>query len=166
MFRMLKRVIPFLNGRSLAAAWVDLPACPEGALFSATELGCGVLSTAKKDWLWKLEGGMSLNACTLGRLHGQPVAFTAGADGFVTAVNLADGQVLRAHNAGAPVVGVGQTADGGLLVATRTGVQALDAAWQPRGALARSLRRALPTGDRGFLVSRDDHTLELLELSS
>lgn len=166
MFRMLKRVIPFLNGRSLAAAWVDLPACPEGALFSATELGCGVLSTAKKDWLWKLEGGMSLNACTLGRLHGQPVAFTAGADCFVTAVNLADGQVLRAHHAGAPVVGVSQTADGGLLVATRTGVQALDAAWQPRGALALPLRRALPTGDRGFLVTREDHTLELLELTS
>ena len=84
----------------------------------------------------------------------------------MTAVNLADGQVLRAHHAGAPVVGVGQTADGGLLIATRTGVQALDAAWQPRGALARSLRRALPTGDRGLLVTRDDHTLELLELSS
>lgn len=165
MFRMLKRVIPFLNGRSLAAAWIDLPGCPEGALFSATELGCGVLSTAKQDWLWKLEGGMSLNACTLGQLAGGPVALTAGADGFVTAVNLADGRVLRAYHAGNPVVGVSQSASGELLVATRAGVLVLDPAWQLRSRLARPLRRALPTA-AGFLITREDQTLELLALSS
>jgi hypothetical protein len=165
MFRMLKRVIPFLNGRSLAAAWIDVPTCPEGALFSATELGCGVLSTRTKDWLWKLEGGMSLNACTLGQLEGRPVALTAGADGFVTAVALADGRVIRAYHAGDPVVGVSQSASGELLVATRTGVQVLDAAWQLRSRLARPLCRALPTAT-GFLITREDHTLELLELTS
>lgn len=166
MFRMLKRVIPFLNGRSLAAAWIDLPECPEGALFSATELGCGVLSTARKDWLWKLEGGMSLNACALGQLDAQPVALTAGADGFVTAVNLADGRVLRSYHAGDPVIGVSQSANGDLLIATRTGVQLLDATWHQRRTLARQLRRALPAGDHGFLVTREDHSLEFLELKS
>jgi len=165
MFRMLKRVIPFLNGRSLAAAWIDLPECPEGALFSATELGCGVLSTKKKDWLWKIEGGMSLHACTLGHLEGRPVALTAGADGFVTAVALTDGRVIRAYHAGNPVVGVSQSASGELLVATRTGVQVLDTAWQLRSRLASPLRRALPTA-AGFLITREDHTLELLELTS
>jgi hypothetical protein len=165
MFRMLKRVIPFLNGRSLAAAWIDLPECPEGALFSATELGCGVLSTQKKDWRWKLEGGMSLYACTLGQLDAQAVAFTAGADGFVTAVNLADGHVLRSYHAGDPVVGVCRSINGDLLVATRTGVQVLDTAWQLRSRLARPLRRALPTAT-GFLIAREDHTLELLEITS
>jgi hypothetical protein len=166
MFRMLRRVIPFVNGRSLAATWVDLPACPQGALFSAAELGCGVLSVAAKDWLWKLEGGMSLNACSLGRLAGQPVALTAGADGFVTAVNLADGRVLRSHHTGAPVVGVSQTAGGTLFVATRKGVQILDAAWTPRSTLARPLRQALPLDDHRLLLTREDHSLELLELSS
>ncbi|MBS0630763.1 MAG: hypothetical protein JSS11_02535 [Verrucomicrobia bacterium] len=163
MFRELRRVIPFLNGRSLAAAWVEVPSCPEGALFAATELGCGVLSTAKSDWLWKLEGGMSLNACALGRLDGQPVAFTAGADGFVTVVNLADGRVLHSHHAGAPVIGVSQTAAGDLLIATRTGVQRLDPTWQLRGTLARPLRRVLSFNDHALLVLRDDHTLELLQ---
>lgn len=164
MFRELRRIMPFLNGRSLAAAWVDLPSCPEGALFSATELGCGVLSTAKSDWLWKLEGGMSLHACTLGHLDGQPVAFTAGADGFVTVVNLADGHILHSYHAGAPVVGVSQTAAGDLLIATRTGVQRLDASWQPRGTFARAIRRVLSFSDNHLLVLRDDHTLELLQI--
>jgi len=81
----------------------------------------------------------------------------------VTVVNLADGRVLRSHHAGAPVIGVSQTAAGDLLVATRTGVQHLDPAWQPRGTLARSLRRVLSFNDHALLVLRDDHTLELLQ---
>src|SRR5690606_22560111 len=81
MFRMLKRVIPFVNGRSLAASWVNVPGLPEGALFFAAELGCAVLSTAKKDWAWELEGGFSLNAATLGKIDGQSVALIGGADG-------------------------------------------------------------------------------------
>jgi hypothetical protein len=162
MFRMLRRVIPFLNGRSLAFEWTDLPGAPGGGIFSATELGCGVLSLAKRDWLWKLEGGMSLNACGTGQLDGRPVALTAGADGFVTAVDLANGRVIRSWHAGAPVVGVTQAPGGDLVVATRTGVQSLDAAWQPRGAQAVGVRRILPL-DRGrLLLHRDDHTLELL----
>ena len=165
MFRMLKRVIPFLNGRSLAASWVDLPACPEGALFSAVELGCGVLSVAKKDWLWKLEGGLSLNAATTGRLAGTPVAFIGGADGFVAAVDLADVQVIRRHHAGAPVMGISQTAAGGLLIATRAGLQALDVDWRVQGTTARATRQALPIGPDGLLLVREDRTLERVNYS-
>lgn len=164
MFRMLRRVIPFLNGRSLAFAWVEVASEPDGAIFAATEIGCGVLSLAKQDWLWKLEGGMSLHACCTGRLDGRPVALTAGADGFVTAVDLADGRILRSWHAGAPVVGVAQAPSGELMVATRAGVQALDAGWQPRSTLAHSVRRMLPLGSGRLLICRDDHTLEMLQL--
>jgi hypothetical protein len=165
MFRMLRRVIPFLNGRSLAYEWVDVANEPGGAIFAATELGCGVLSTAKKDWLWKLEGGMSLNACCTGRMDGRPAALTGGADGFVTAVDLADGRIIRSWHAGAPVVGVAQLASGELVVATRTGVQSLDAAWQPRSSLAHSVRRLLPLDGSRLLICRDDSTFELLQLT-
>ena len=165
MFRMLRRVIPFLNGRSLAFEWVDLAHEPGGAILAATELGCGVLSTTKRDWLWKLEGGMSLDACGTGRVDGRPVALTGGADGFVTAVDLADGRVLRSWHAGAPVVGLAQSDAGDLLVATRTGVQSLDAGWRPRTACARPVRRALPLGHDRLLISREDHSLELLQLT-
>jgi len=47
--RMLKRVIPFLNGRSLAAEWISLPHTSQEELFFATELGCGVLSTVTNE---------------------------------------------------------------------------------------------------------------------
>jgi hypothetical protein len=165
MFRMLKRVMPFLNGRSLAAGWVELSSCPEGALFSAVELGCGVLSVAKKDWLWKLEGGLSLNAATLGRLAGSPVAFIGGADGFVAAVDLADGHVIRRHHAGAPVIGINQTAAGGLLVASRNGLQSLDADWHVQATAARPVRQTLPVGGDALLLVREDRTLELVNYS-
>ena len=164
MFRKLARVIPFLNGRSLAYEWTDATGEPGGAIFAATELGCGVLSTTKKDWLWKLEGGMSLNACCTGRVDQRPVALTAGADGFVTAVDLANGRVIRNWHAGAPVVGVAQSASGELIVATRTGVQTLDAAWQPRHFLARPVRRTLALDGHRLLLCRDDSSLELLQL--
>ncbi len=164
MFRMLRRVIPFLNGRSLAYEWIEVAGEPGGAIFAATELGCGVLSTSKKDWLWKLEGGMSLNTCSTGKLDGKTVAFTGGADGFVTAVALADGRVVRSRQAGAPVVGVAPSPSGGLVVATRNGVQALNAAWEPRATLAQPVRRMLSLGAGRLLICREDHSLEMLEL--
>ncbi|MCF7687009.1 MAG: hypothetical protein K9N01_01785 [Cephaloticoccus sp.] len=165
MFRMLKHVIPFLNGRSLAAAWIDLASLPEGALFFATELGCGVLSTARKDWQWKLEGGMSLNAAILGRIEGKPVALLGGVDGFIAAINLPDGQVIRRLHVGAPVIGLAQNEAGALLVTTSTGVQALDANWQSVGRITRAINRAIPLGENRLLVSHTNHTLELLELA-
>lgn len=164
MFRMLRKVIPFLNGRSCAYEWTEATGEPGGAIFAATELGCGVLSTGRKDWLWKLEGGMSLNTCCTGRVERRAVALTGGADGFVTAVDLVDGRVIRNWHAGAPVVGVAQTPSGELIVATRTGVQSLDPAWQPRTSHPGSVHRMLLLDASRLLVERDDHTLELLEL--
>ncbi len=165
MFRMLKRVIPFLNGRSLAAEWVELADLPDGSLFFATELGCGVLSTATKDWHWKLEGGMSLNCACLGEVADKKVALIGGMDGFIAAVNLSDGQVIRRQHVGAPVIGVTQTETGNLLVTTHTGVQLLDAAWQQCSKLTRPLNRVLPIGNNRLLVCHSDHTLEMLILN-
>ncbi|MEO6873318.1 MAG: hypothetical protein ABI222_00710, partial [Opitutaceae bacterium] len=164
MFRKLKKVIPFLNGRSLAFEWTEAGSMGDGAIFAATELGCGVLSAARTDWRWKLEGGMSLTACCTGRLDSRPVALTAGADGFVTAVDLAEGRVVRSWHAGAPVVGVAQSPSGELIVATRDGVRLLDGAWQLRSNHAGSVLRMLALDGGRLLIERDDHTLELLQL--
>lgn len=164
MFRALRRVIPFLNGRSLAYEWVDTPANAAGEIFAATELGCGVLATATKSWRWKLEGGMSLGACITGRLDDRPIALTGGADGFVTAVDLARGQVVRSWHAGAPVVGLVQDPGSGLLtVATREALHTLDITWRPRTTFSRSIRRLLPLGEGRMLLARADHALELLQ---
>ena len=122
-----------------------------------------MLSTARKDWLWKIEGGMSLNCACTGRLEGRPAAFTGGADGFVIAADLADGRILRSWHAGDPVVGLTQDAAGRLIVATRTGVRTLDAAWHATGTLTRGVRRLLPLSDGRVVINRDDHTLELLQ---
>ena len=163
MFRMLRRITPFVNGRSLAFTWVNLRACPEGAIFAATELGCGTFSVREGDWLWKREGGMSLQAAIAGVADGRAAALTGGADGFVAALDLETGRVLRRHQAGAPVVGLAQPASSGDLIAgTRAGVQSLDADWKVRGAMARPMRRLLPLGGDRVIIVREDHALEML----
>ncbi len=162
MFRMLRRVIPFVNGRSLAFAWAGDASAPESAIFVAAELGLAVLSTTEKTWRWRVDGGMSLNCAGLGRVDGRPAAIVGGADGFVIAHGLDDGCVLRSWHAGAPVVGIVPDEAGGLVVATRTGLRTLDAAWRPVGALALDVRRLRPLGPGRVLVGRDDQTLELL----
>ncbi len=165
MFRMLRRISPFINGRSLAYGWVDVPTCPGGAIFAATELGCGLFSVREGDWRWKREGGSSLFACVAGRVGGRPAAFTGGAEGFVTAFDLEDGRMIRRFQAGSPVVGLMQPAPTeDLVVATRNGVQLLDAAWRSRSWCARPLRRMLPLGHDRLVIVRDDHCLELLSL--
>ena len=166
MFRMLKRVIPFLNGPSLAAEWIDLPDQPDCAMFFATELGCGVLSTTKKDWHWKLEGGMSLNTATLGQIDKQPIALLGGMDGFVAAVSLSDGQIVRRKYLGSPVIGITHLADGSLIVTTQTEIQSLNQDWEHRHTLSRQVKRVLPVSDDRLLVCLGDDTLELIELTS
>lgn len=163
MFRMLARVIPFINGRSLAAAWINPADAQDGALFFAAELGCGVLSPRTKTWRWKNEGGMSLNACGLGTLDGAPVALTGGADGFVTALSLTDGHAVHRRHVGAPVVGVHQLPGGAILATTRTGLVQLDADWNLAGAHPCDCLRSLAISKTQLLIGRSDHTLELLE---
>jgi hypothetical protein len=165
MFRMLKRVIPFLNGRSLAAAWIPPADERDGALFFATELGCGVLSAKSKTWIWKAEGGMSLNACSLGQIDGRPVALTGGADGFVIAIDLADGRAVRRQHVGGPVISVHQTTAGGIIAGTRRAIVRLDSQWSLAGTAGVHCREVLSLGDRHLLVARSDHTLELLDFT-
>ncbi|MCC6416523.1 MAG: hypothetical protein IT582_11495 [Opitutaceae bacterium] len=164
MFRMLKRVIPFLNGRSLAAEWITPANEKDGAPFFATELGCGVLSPQTKPWRWKIEGGMSLNACVLGTVDRRPVALTGGADGFVIAVALADGRVVRRRHVGAPVTGVHQTTGGTIFATTRANIVRLDADLNLVGTHPGGGLRSLALGESQILLRRSDHTLELLNL--
>jgi hypothetical protein len=58
---------------------------------------------------------------------------------------------------------VSQRASGVLLVASRAGLEVLDANWQPHRTLTRPLRRMLALGGNKVLLTRQDHTLELVE---
>jgi hypothetical protein len=98
------------------------------------------------------------------RLDDQPVALIGGADGFVAAVDLATGKIIRRRHLGAPVIGIATADHGSLVIATHRGLTALDADWQPQATLARNLNRALPLAGHRLLVSHTDHTLELLNL--
>jgi hypothetical protein len=165
MFRKMRRITPFVNGRSVAYEWADVPSCPGGSILAAAELGCGLFSLEDGDWKWKIEGGMSLAACTSANVGGRAAAVIGGADGFVTAVDLESGRVIRSTHAGAPVVGLAQADPSGeLIVATRAGVRLLDASWIPRAACARPLRRMLAMGPGRVAIIRDDCSVELLGL--
>jgi hypothetical protein len=163
MFRELKQVIPFVNGPSLAFEYVPRLGSPAGAIFAAAELGFGLLSLATHDWVWQHEVVNRLQAVALGQIDGEPAVMIGGADGFLNAFALADGRALCTHLAPAPVVGVSQRASGDLLVASRAGLEVLDANWQPHRTLTRPLRRMLALGGNKVLLTRQDHTLELVE---
>jgi hypothetical protein len=159
MFRELKQVIPFVNGPSLA--FTHVPSA--GAIFAAAELGFGMLSLETREWRWQHTVANRLQAAALGRVDGEAAVLIGAADGFVNAFAQSDGRVLRTHAAPAPVVGVHPLGADQLLVVSRAGLEILDAAWQPRSTLTRPLRRALVLDPTHILLTRQDHTLELVE---
>jgi len=109
---------------------------------------------------------MSLNVANLGTIENQPAALIGGMDGFVSAVDLKNGQVIRHQQVGAPVIGISFSTTDHLLITTRNGVLSLDQDWQPQHPLQRKLNRAHPLGENRLLVSHRNHTLELLELDN
>jgi hypothetical protein len=131
MFRALRKIIPFVNGRTAAFDWFTGNAHLGRVIVAAAEDGVGVFSTATRNFLWKVEGGTTITACLPTTTQdGQGQVIIGGVDGFVASFALPDGKPLRRWWAGAPVVGLTQLSDAGDWVAvTRQGVWALDANW-------------------------------------
>ncbi|HRL10877.1 MAG TPA: hypothetical protein PKX07_03295, partial [Aggregatilineales bacterium] len=100
-----------------------------------------------------------------GQLEGRAVVLAGGADGFIAAYDLNTGQPLKRAYLGAPVVGLAQTADDGLLVATRAGITVLKADWQTAAHNAVPAQKMLPLDHARVLIVRDDQTLEVLSLA-
>ncbi len=165
MFRELKQVIPFVNGPTLSFRHLPLAGRPAGAILAAAELGVGLLDLADRTWIWQHEVANRLQACATANVAGEPAVLIGAADGFLTAFAQTDGRVLRTHAAPAPVVGVHSLSPDRLIVASRAGLEILDANGQVRATLARPLRRALVVGDNRILLTRDDHTLEMVACS-
>lgn len=163
MFRELTQVIPFVNGPTLGFRQVPIPGRPAGAILAAAELGFGLLDLADNTWTWQHTVANRLQACATAEIDDAPAVLIGAADGFLNGFAQADGRVLRTHAAPAPVVGVQALGPDRLLVASRAGLEILDADWQVRATLARPLRRALVVGHRRVLITRDDHTLEMVE---
>jgi hypothetical protein len=161
MFRPLRRVIPFVNGSTAAFAWLDGRGAPGATLVAAAENGVGVLSTASRDWLWKIEGGTPITACTPSSIAGQAAILVGGADGFLAAYAAQDGSPLRRLYTGAPVVGLAARA-GSLAVAHRNGVLALDAAWQVHGRYAAPVQCLRALDAERLVVALRDGRLEML----
>jgi hypothetical protein len=163
MFRPLRKVIPFVTGHSVAFRWLAGNDGEGGRILAAADVSVGVLSFAKRDWLWKIEGGAPITACLASDQDGQQEIITGGGDGFIAAFAQADGRPRRRLRVSAPVVGlVPLPAAGILAVATRQGVLALDADWRVVGSWPVAARRICLMGADTILVARDDHALELL----
>ena len=158
MFRALRRVIPFVNGKT--AAFALLPG-EEQNILAAAEVGLGVLSTSRREWVWKIEGGAPISACIADTARGEAVI--GGADGFIAAFALADGRPVRRLRVGAPVVGLAALPSVRVLtVATRRGILALDEAWRMRGFYPLAAQRLARLGEQSVLAVRDDGALEAL----
>ncbi|MCC7355026.1 MAG: hypothetical protein IT330_14875, partial [Anaerolineae bacterium] len=163
MFRGLRKVIPFVTGHSVAFHWLAGSEREGGHVLAAADAGFGVLSFAKREWLWKIEGGTPITACVAYENDGQQEIITGGADGFVAAFSQADGQPRRRLRVGAPVVWLQRLAGPGILaVATRQGVLALADDWHIVGWWPVEARKMCLLGEDRILVARADGVLELL----
>jgi outer membrane protein assembly factor BamB len=167
MYRPLKRVIPFVNGKTvLFESYTCGGPAPESVIVAAAADGVGVLSVAKKDWLWKIEGGTPITACQVScPASGQNEVITGGADGFIAAFSMNEGRPLRRFDMGAPVTALVYLPETGMLaVATRTGVLALDADWKSVATYPLEAARMCKLGDNTILVAALDGTLVNLSL--
>ncbi|MFP4442197.1 MAG: hypothetical protein ACLFST_03680 [Spirochaetia bacterium] len=63
LFRDIRKVIPFVNGRSRLFQWAETDKGP--CLVAAAENGIGVLSMDTDDFLWKHEGGIQITAARI-----------------------------------------------------------------------------------------------------
>jgi len=163
MFRPLRRVIPFVNGKSRAFEW--LPGAPYTQILAVAENGVGVFSTETRDWRWKIEGGTQVSAgvassCTP---DGSLEIVVGGADGFIAAFQPDDGQPVRRWYAGAPVVGL-VVLPGKLVVATRKGVFALNPEWQFTAFQPGSFQQMHRLDESSVLVVTDEKAVEVLRV--
>jgi hypothetical protein len=138
LFRRIRRVIPFVTGYAVAFEPVLREEAKGGSLIlAAAEHGVGILSPAREDWLWKVEGGTTIQACIAADVDGdgEEEVVVGGADGFVAAFGLTDGRRKGRLLAGAPVTGLAAWPSLGLwAVGTRNGLLAVDTNWQIVGA--------------------------------
>ena len=169
MFRALRKIIPFVNGRSAAFEWYTGDPALGRVIVAAAEDGVGVLSTRSQDFVWKVEGGTTITACRIAASQpGLVEVVIGGVDGFVAAFNLADGSPLHKWWAGAPVVGLASFSPGSQLwaVVTQQGVWAMDAAWRPQAFYPLEAARMCQAGEQGVVVACQDGSLVKLKINS
>ena len=153
MFRALRKIIPFVNGRTAAFEWNTRNSELGRVIVAAAEDGVGVLSTRIQDFLWKVEGGTTLTACINLHQDGQDVVIVGGVDGFVASFNLADGHPLHRWWARAAVVGLAAIAEGNSWAAvTEQGAWLLDAEWRPLAFYSLEATKMCEAGDQGIVM--------------
>ena len=136
MFRALRKIIPFVNGRTAAFDWYTDNAALGRVIVAAAEDGVGVLSTSTQDFLWKVEGGTTITACLpVATSDGRGQVIIGGVDGFVASFALPDGKPLHRWRVGAPIVGLADLVEASVwVVVTRQGISALDADWNVKAS--------------------------------
>ncbi|HVU14912.1 MAG TPA: hypothetical protein VHD90_26740 [Phototrophicaceae bacterium] len=154
MFRAIRRVIPFVNGSTVAYEWLDVN------ILAAAENGVGLLSTETRDWRWLIEGGTPITSC----VALNDAVIVGGADGFIAAFAQADGRPLRKLCFGAPITGLAALAGDRLAMATRRGLFLLDADWQTERVYAHPVARLLRLSDDRLMAAREDGILDVLEV--
>ncbi len=170
MFRPLRRLIPFVNGRTAAFEWFTANSNLGRVIVAAAEDGVGVLSTLTQDFLWKVEGGTTLTACipvpASATPNGKDEVVISGVDGFVAAYDLENGHPLWSWWAGAPVIGLASLSEGRrLVVVTAKGAWALDRGWSPEGFYPLEAAHMSPLGKTGVVIACKDGSLVRLGLS-
>lgn len=155
MFRMMRRLVPFVTGDTVAFEWLE----PGKSILAAADIGFGVLSVVDQDWRWKIEGGTPLTACIA---HAGNI-LTAGDDGFLAAFAVEDGQPLRRKYLGDRIVGLAPLDAEHIVVATRRATYVLDRDWNVTASHAIQARDLKTLDENRVVVLLEEQTLHALE---
>ncbi len=168
MFRALRKIIPFVNGRTAAFDWYTDNAALGRVIVAAAEDGVGVLSTSTQDFLWKVEGGTTITACLpVATSDGRGQVIIGGVDGFVASFALPDGKPLHRWRAGAPIVGLADLVDVSVwVVVTRQGVSALDADWNVKASFPMDAVSMCKTSGKQVTVACQNGSLVALTFAA
>ena len=152
MFRAIRRVIPFVNGTTVAYEWLG------SNILAAAENGVGILSTERRDWLWRIEGGTPIAAC----VPFEDRVIVGGSDGFIAAFAQSDGRPLRKLRLDTPVTGLAVLDGNRLAVATRGALLLLDSDWQICRTYPHPVARLLKLTPDTLMIVREDGILDIL----
>ena len=158
LFRDCSRVIPFTTGHPVAFDPVERAG--QHYIVAANDTGFGVLSAARQNWEWKIEGGTLVTACRIIGLDGaDPQVVIGGVDGFVAAFGLLDGRPRQRVLLGAPITGLAMGEAGRLLVATRDRLVTFDADWHEVASAALAVDALCALCGNSVIVAQPDGRL-------
>jgi hypothetical protein len=153
LFRDIRKVIPFVNGRTRLFQWAGTE---EGHyLVAAAENGIGVLNEETDEFLWKHEGSIQITAAQLSEHSpGNQKIIVGDSTGYVSEYFITTGEPGCSRLFDAPVEAVFPNGESRIII-TRRGLSVTDNRYSEIKKITGDIITGVPFGKSAALLSSD-----------